>query len=115
MGADHAEGAADGGCLLHVPEHARMGHCTDLDVLILMIGTFIDVSPAILLLTPILLPVMVQYGFSPLQFGAMMLSLIHILFPVVDHTALYCVALAVGSVLGAVILSLLKKNRTDAE
>ena len=31
-------------------------------------------------------------------------------FPVVDHTALYCVALAVGSVLGAVILSLLKKK-----
>ena len=39
------------------------------DVLILMIGTFIDVSPAILLLTPILLPVMVQYGFSPLPVG----------------------------------------------
>ena len=36
-------------------------------------------------------------------------------FPVVDHDVLYCVALAVGSVLGAVILSLLKKNRTDAE
>lgn len=36
-------------------------------------------------------------------------------FPVVDHAVLYCVALAVGSVLGAVILSLLKKNRTDAE
>ena len=35
-------------------------------------------------------------------------------FPVVDHTALYCVALAVGSVVGAVILSLLKKDRTDA-
>ena len=35
-------------------------------------------------------------------------------FPVVDHAALYCVALAVGSVVGAVILSLLKKNRTDA-
>ena len=44
------------------------------DVLILMIGTFIDVSPAILLLTPILLPVMVQYGFSPLQFGAMIIT-----------------------------------------
>ena len=41
---------------------------------VLMIGTFIDVSPAILLLTPILLPVMVQYGFSPLQFGAMMIT-----------------------------------------
>lgn len=44
------------------------------DVLILMIGTFIDVSPAILLLTPILLPVMQNYGFSPLQFGAMMIT-----------------------------------------
>lgn len=38
------------------------------DVLILLMGTFIDVSPAILL------PVMVQYGFSPLQFGAMMIT-----------------------------------------
>ncbi len=36
-------------------------------------------------------------------------------FPVVDHAVLYCVALAVGSVLGAVSLSLLKKNHTDAE
>lgn len=43
-------------------------------VLILMIGTFIDVSPAILLLTPILLPVMQNYGFSALQFGAMMIT-----------------------------------------
>jgi hypothetical protein len=35
-------------------------------------------------------------------------------FPVVDHTLLYCVALAVGSVVGAVILSLLKKTRDEA-
>ena len=33
---------------------------------------------------------------------------------VVDHALLYCVALAAGSVVGAVILSLLKKDRTDA-
>ena len=44
------------------------------DILILMIGTFIDVSPAILLLTPIMLPVMQNYGFSTLQFGAMMIT-----------------------------------------
>jgi tripartite ATP-independent transporter DctM subunit len=44
------------------------------DVLILIIGTFIDVSPAILLLTPIMLPVMESYGFSSLQFGAMMIT-----------------------------------------
>lgn len=43
-------------------------------VMILMIGTFIDVSPAILLLTPIMLPVMQSYGFSSLQFGAMMIT-----------------------------------------
>ena len=35
-------------------------------------------------------------------------------FPVVDHALLYCVALAAGSMVGAVILSLLKKDRTDA-
>lgn len=44
------------------------------DVLILLIGTFIDVSPAILLLTPILLPVMQNYGITTLQFGAMMIT-----------------------------------------
>ena len=43
-------------------------------LMILMIGTFIDVSPAILLLTPIMLPVMQSYGFSALQFGAMMIT-----------------------------------------
>ena len=43
------------------------------DVLILIIGTFIDVSPAILMLTPILLPVMRYFGFTDLQFGAMMI------------------------------------------
>ena len=43
-------------------------------IMILMIGTFIDVSPAILLLTPIILPVMQNYGFSALQFGAMMIT-----------------------------------------
>ena len=35
-------------------------------------------------------------------------------FPVVDHALMYVVALAIGSVVGAVILSLLKKDRTDA-
>jgi TRAP-type C4-dicarboxylate transport system permease large subunit len=44
------------------------------DILILIIGTFIDVSPAIMLLTPIMLPVMRAFGFSPLQFGAMMIT-----------------------------------------
>ncbi len=44
------------------------------DALILIIGTFIDVSPAILMLTPIMLPVMQSYGFTALQFGAMLIT-----------------------------------------
>jgi tripartite ATP-independent transporter DctM subunit len=53
---------------------SRIGIALMFDVLILVIGTFIDVSPAILLLTPIMLPVMQSYGFSALQFGAMMIT-----------------------------------------
>ena len=35
-------------------------------------------------------------------------------FPVVDHAVMYVVALAAGSIVGAIILSLLKKDHTDA-
>lgn len=42
-----------------------------MDVLILFLGTFIDVSPAILMLTPILLPIMRAYGVNDWQFAAM--------------------------------------------
>lgn len=41
-----------------------------LDALILFLGTFIDVSPAILMLTPILTPIMHAYGVNDWQFGA---------------------------------------------
>ena len=34
-------------------------------------------------------------------------------FPVVDHALMYVVALAAGSIVGAIILSLLKKTRTE--
>lgn len=44
-----------------------------LDIIILIIGTFIDVTPALLLVVPILLPVMEGLGVSGLQFGAIMI------------------------------------------
>ncbi|MBE0532159.1 MAG: TRAP transporter large permease [Rhodospirillales bacterium] len=44
------------------------------DVVILVIGTFIDVSPAILLLTPVFLPGLAAMGVSPIQFGAIMIT-----------------------------------------
>ncbi len=43
-------------------------------ILILMAGTFIDVSPAILLLTPVLLPVAEKLGVSGVHFGVVMVS-----------------------------------------
>jgi tripartite ATP-independent transporter DctM subunit len=44
-----------------------------LDLLILFMGTFVDVTPLLLLLCPILLPVMRQFGIDELQFGAIMI------------------------------------------
>jgi len=45
-----------------------------IDVIILLMGTFIDVSPAILLLTPVFLPSLASIGVSPIQFGAILIS-----------------------------------------
>lgn len=42
-------------------------------VMILIAGTFIDVSPCIVLLTPLLLPVMQRLGINALQFGVIMI------------------------------------------
>jgi tripartite ATP-independent transporter DctM subunit len=42
--------------------------------IVLIAGTFIDVSPAILLLTPVFLPAVVQAGVSPVLFGVILVS-----------------------------------------
>ncbi|HIA46828.1 MAG TPA: TRAP transporter large permease [Candidatus Hydrogenedentes bacterium] len=42
--------------------------------IVLLLGTFIDVSPAILLLTPIFLPSAVDLGISPVHFGIVLVS-----------------------------------------
>ena len=44
------------------------------DVIILAVGFFVDVSPAILLLTPIFLPALKMLGVSPIQFGAVLIT-----------------------------------------
>ena len=41
-------------------------------LIILLAGTFIDVSPAILLLTPIFLPIVISAGGSPILFGVIL-------------------------------------------
>ena len=45
-----------------------------IDIIILLAGTFLDVSPAILLLTPIFLPIAQLLGVQAVQFGAILIS-----------------------------------------
>jgi tripartite ATP-independent transporter DctM subunit len=42
--------------------------------IILITGTFVDVSPAILLLTPVFLPAVTSLGVSPIQFGVILIT-----------------------------------------
>jgi tripartite ATP-independent transporter DctM subunit len=44
-----------------------------IDLIILLTGTFVDVSPAILLLTPVFLPAVQALGVSSIQFGAILI------------------------------------------
>lgn len=43
-----------------------------INLILLVVGTFMDMTPAILIFTPIFLPVVTQLGITPLHFGIMM-------------------------------------------
>jgi tripartite ATP-independent transporter DctM subunit len=43
------------------------------NVILFVLGTFLDMAPTILICTPIFLPICAQYGMSPVQFGMVML------------------------------------------
>lgn len=43
-----------------------------INVFLLIIGTFLDMSPAVLIFTPVLLPLVTQVGVDPLHFGVIM-------------------------------------------
>jgi tripartite ATP-independent transporter DctM subunit len=43
------------------------------NIILFMLGTFLDMAPTILICTPIFLPICAQYGMSPVQFGMVML------------------------------------------
>ena len=44
-----------------------------INVLLFVLGTFLDMAPTILICTPIFLPIAQHYGMDPVQFGVMML------------------------------------------
>jgi tripartite ATP-independent transporter DctM subunit len=43
-----------------------------INIILLIVGTFMDMTPAVLIFTPIFLPVVTQLGITPLHFGIMM-------------------------------------------
>lgn len=45
-----------------------------INLLLLFVGTFMDMTPAVLIFTPILLPVMNEIGIHPVHFGMMMVA-----------------------------------------
>ncbi len=55
---------------LHIP---NAGVLLLFSALLFFVGDFIDVAPAILLLTPIFLPAMMEMGISPIHFGAVLI------------------------------------------
>ena len=44
-----------------------------INLILLIVGTFMDMAPALLIFTPIFLPVVTALGMSPVQFGIMMI------------------------------------------
>ncbi|WP_028306735.1 TRAP transporter large permease [Desulfitibacter alkalitolerans] len=44
-----------------------------INVLLLIVGTFMETNAAIILLTPILLPIVIELGINPVHFGAIMI------------------------------------------
>jgi tripartite ATP-independent transporter DctM subunit len=44
-----------------------------INVVLLLVGTFMDMTPAVLIFTPIFLPTVLRLGFSPVHFGIIMI------------------------------------------
>ncbi|MDP3072022.1 MAG: TRAP transporter large permease [Opitutaceae bacterium] len=44
-----------------------------INVLLLIVGTFMDMTPAVLIFTPILLPIVAKFGMTPLHFGMVLI------------------------------------------
>jgi tripartite ATP-independent transporter DctM subunit len=45
-----------------------------INCLLLIVGTFMDMTPAVLIFTPIFLPVVMQMGMHPVQFGILLIT-----------------------------------------
>jgi tripartite ATP-independent transporter DctM subunit len=77
-----------------------------INVLLLVLGTFMDLAPMLLICTPIFLPIVTQFGIDPVHFGIIMiLNLgIGLLTPPVGPT------LAVGCAIGRVSMEAVSRS-----
>ncbi|HEX2555869.1 MAG TPA: TRAP transporter large permease [Microvirga sp.] len=77
-----------------------------INVLLLLLGTFMDLAPMLLICTPIFLPIVIKFGVDPVHFGIIMiLNLgIGLLTPPVGPT------LAVGCAIGKVSMEAVSKS-----
>lgn len=51
-----------------------VGHLLIMNATLLVVGTFMDMTPAVLIFTPIFLPIAMQIGIHPVHFGIMMIA-----------------------------------------
>ena len=77
-----------------------------MNILLLLLGTFMDLAPMLLICTPIFLPVIKQFGIDPVHFGiVMILNLgIGLLTPPVGPT------MAVGCAIGRVSMEAVSRS-----
>ena len=80
-----------------------------INVLLLVLGTFMDLAPMLLICTPIFLPIVMKFGVDPVHFGIIMiLNLgIGLLTPPVGPT------LVVGCAIGKVSMEAVSKSILD--
>lgn len=69
-----------------------------LNVLMLLLGTFMDMGPMIIITTPIFLPVVVAYGIDPVHFGVILILNLGIGLNTPPVGAVQFVACAVGKI-----------------
>lgn len=78
------------------------------DVLLLLIGTAVDVLPALVIVAPVLVPAMVQLGFDPLHFAMVMILTLNVgnITPPVGMTLMTAAQIAKVSYEKAILASL---------
>ena len=61
-----------------------------MNVILLIAGTFMDVTPAILIFTPLFLPIVQTFGMHPVHFGLILVYNLSVLATLHHRWAIHC-------------------------